>query len=527
MAKKALCLIFAFLLSINSFAAIVSDNDGSAFVTKSEFEVLKNDFALQIKNYEDSIDGKIDGAIAAYLAGLQLANKKDLQIEALNMYNFPLAIGQPDAQWDPSNRHSFQLVNFYAMRVYSNTSGDTIDSTDSGLASWKVVKEENNRIPIYFVNSTNIDTPHIIGIYNQKVELESLVANGSWGRGSDHGVTMQTTCSVDAARSMVENSCYEETNLSGSYWRSWNTTKYPNQYVYFDGTSFCIDMVMAGRHAYSLVTEDVGHTGSAKSAKLTRTFSWQGKSTASNKLNADEYMDKKFDYVGDKFDRLVFCLDKENPRCRVGWYCEGTTETTNTKEYETDLSSVNYTGRVQAIINNPSIPDIWPMCKNNYENYADFKNDVESAFVRPELLYYEVYTDKPELKKYVQLTSGLPLGFSSNDGTISVDLEIDMKGPYNKSTGKYEKTQGIEVQFSKKPFKDYNPDEKDLLKSKYKGKEAKVHTIVPESNVKGSYYFTIEDINKKDEIWLLINRKAAIDSITIDNINSFAVTTTD
>ena len=40
MAKKALSLIFVLLLSINSFAAIVSDNDGSDFVTKAEFEAL-------------------------------------------------------------------------------------------------------------------------------------------------------------------------------------------------------------------------------------------------------------------------------------------------------------------------------------------------------------------------------------------------------------------------------------------------------------------------------------------------------
>lgn len=70
MAKKAICLIFAFLLSINSFAAIVSDNDGSAFITKGEFDAMKKGFADQIDNYNNSIEGKIDGAIAAYLAGL-------------------------------------------------------------------------------------------------------------------------------------------------------------------------------------------------------------------------------------------------------------------------------------------------------------------------------------------------------------------------------------------------------------------------------------------------------------------------
>ena len=73
MGKKVLCLIFAFLLSIESFGAVVSDNDGSAFVTKAEFEALKNNFATQIDNYNTSIDSKIDGSIASYLAGIKLS----------------------------------------------------------------------------------------------------------------------------------------------------------------------------------------------------------------------------------------------------------------------------------------------------------------------------------------------------------------------------------------------------------------------------------------------------------------------
>ena len=66
--RKALCLIFAFLFSIESFAAVVSDNDGAAFVTKAEFEALKENFNNQIEQYNSSIDNKIDGAIASYLA---------------------------------------------------------------------------------------------------------------------------------------------------------------------------------------------------------------------------------------------------------------------------------------------------------------------------------------------------------------------------------------------------------------------------------------------------------------------------
>ena len=67
------------VLTYNAFAAIVSDNDGSAFVTKSEFDSLKKNFADQIDNYNTSIDSKIDGAIAYYLAGIKLDKKTELK----------------------------------------------------------------------------------------------------------------------------------------------------------------------------------------------------------------------------------------------------------------------------------------------------------------------------------------------------------------------------------------------------------------------------------------------------------------
>ena len=64
MFKKALVLFFAFLFSIESIAAVVSDNDGSAFITKAEFDSLKNNFQSQIDQYNTSMDSKIDNAIA-------------------------------------------------------------------------------------------------------------------------------------------------------------------------------------------------------------------------------------------------------------------------------------------------------------------------------------------------------------------------------------------------------------------------------------------------------------------------------
>ena len=77
--KKLLALFLVVLMSIESFAAVVGDNDGAAFITKAEFESLKNDFQTQINTYNTSLDAKIDGAIANYLNGIKVAIKKELK----------------------------------------------------------------------------------------------------------------------------------------------------------------------------------------------------------------------------------------------------------------------------------------------------------------------------------------------------------------------------------------------------------------------------------------------------------------
>ena len=48
MFKKTIAIVLVLIFSVNSFAAVVSDNDGSAFITKAEFDSLKNDFQFQI-----------------------------------------------------------------------------------------------------------------------------------------------------------------------------------------------------------------------------------------------------------------------------------------------------------------------------------------------------------------------------------------------------------------------------------------------------------------------------------------------
>ena len=68
--KRIFILLFILLFANNTIAAVVSDNDGSAFITKAEFDSLKTNFQLELNTYNTQIDSKIDDAISKYLTGV-------------------------------------------------------------------------------------------------------------------------------------------------------------------------------------------------------------------------------------------------------------------------------------------------------------------------------------------------------------------------------------------------------------------------------------------------------------------------
>ena len=72
--------IFVITLSTKNFAVVISDNDGSAFITKAEFDSLKNSFQAQLDKYNTSIDSKIDEAIASYLSGIKVSKENKVKL---------------------------------------------------------------------------------------------------------------------------------------------------------------------------------------------------------------------------------------------------------------------------------------------------------------------------------------------------------------------------------------------------------------------------------------------------------------
>ena len=101
--KKSLALFLVVLMSINTFAAVVGDNDGAAFITKAEFDSLKNDFQSQLDRYNSSIDNKIDGAIANYLAGVSVSKTTTYKVETADWKEIIATNHVLDETWTKPN----------------------------------------------------------------------------------------------------------------------------------------------------------------------------------------------------------------------------------------------------------------------------------------------------------------------------------------------------------------------------------------------------------------------------------------
>ena len=89
MIKKIISFILIILISFSNFAAVVSDNDGSAFVTKAEYDSIKSDFKKKVEEFNGGIDNKINDSIAKYLAGIKTATKTthDLMLKTDDLHN--------------------------------------------------------------------------------------------------------------------------------------------------------------------------------------------------------------------------------------------------------------------------------------------------------------------------------------------------------------------------------------------------------------------------------------------------------
>lgn len=153
--KRVLSFLLIFLLSINGFAATVDDNDGAAFITKAEFDALKNNFQNQLDKYNQSIDSKIDNAIASYLNGIKISKvyQKTLlcsNVESVECLYLPNdGTGVLHYEWAPVG------LTLHDHSAYLNWSQNTTGWTIMISANLTHVAENMHKLLIKKLDKTN------------------------------------------------------------------------------------------------------------------------------------------------------------------------------------------------------------------------------------------------------------------------------------------------------------------------------------------------------------------------------------
>ena len=171
-----LCSALLIIISYRIFASVVSDSDGSVFITKAEFDTLKKDFNEQINQYNESIDNKIDGAIAAYLAGIKLAQQYNLD----NKYKLINPTWMKNKRFNKSKKGNkyvkYMSITFATMDRTNGSevnSGRTMFLSEWTCSNWGTVVpltvNDSDQEYLYKVNKKTI------GNLGQQYILDSLI----------------------------------------------------------------------------------------------------------------------------------------------------------------------------------------------------------------------------------------------------------------------------------------------------------------------------------------------------------------
>ena len=222
MLKRVVAAFATLLLCINSFAAIVSDNDGSAFITKAEFDSLKNNFQSQIDNYNTSIDAKIDGAIAAYLAGIQISKNENRRLLLIDSkLEYPLEIYMRNTEFNVSNYDNWVYNSCWKPDYDWNFTFQRAAKYGSARIQYSNFSS-NNKLKWFYKGSRSGDNYKVTGIVkNFKITLKGTFNLMNTSKTSmdnlSAAVFMDQTGKVSAETNRTSG--YNRTNIITDYTR--------------------------------------------------------------------------------------------------------------------------------------------------------------------------------------------------------------------------------------------------------------------------------------------------------------------
>lgn len=132
MKKRILALGLILCMTESLFAAAVSDNDGASFITRAEFDSMKNDFQVVLDSYNSGIDRKIDGLIASYLSSVKESKTDKLALDEKSQYLFPLVMCGPNNEWNDYDKTEYYDLSIPHCDNYTVSTSAARSTSDSG-----------------------------------------------------------------------------------------------------------------------------------------------------------------------------------------------------------------------------------------------------------------------------------------------------------------------------------------------------------------------------------------------------------
>lgn len=538
--KKIISLFIVMSLSMTSFAAVVSDNDGSAFITKSEFDSLKNDFQSQLDSYNTGIDSKIDSAISSYLAGIKTEKVENLTLDSKTNYSFPLVMMSSTDLWNnPKSTNYYNLVrnrvrysrySYYSFCMSGGTLNAVTYISDSdytspvvpagnrtgqliyGFLSQQGREIKGKNAPLYYINTTS--STRRVGTTNYKVfdintygigyqyidYVPSFSINngqnvGHFGSGNNNfyaycGVLCLRNNGRDNPEANKDTWTEAKFVSTGSGYS--NKTTYDTKVPSYVGTKLGLNAIPEwqghGGGGAELLNYSIDSSSFVWSRQNVKTMLYAGTANVPAQLN------RRFGFEPDFSDgtsTTIECVEIIQTGFGNGWAYNTGTAAKNTGRFY--ARTVTYMPPMKAIV---------------YNGYSDTITTLPSFSAVPAtcIRYYD------EENKVHYMDEGMFLKNIKRDGTVDFDVKF----------GTNSGTKSLNFYVSKSPFSRENLKTKlaefkvDKGSTKYTSKTFSTGT---------KYHITVEDMKTGDQIYILWEPATSGQYVTLTEFSNFELTT--
>ena len=297
--KRGLALILVLLFSIESFAAVVGDNDGAAFITKAEFDSMKNDFQSQLDRYNSSLDNKIDGAIASYLSGVTLKRKAEFNNLYDDLGGDNIRFGNPNIvptikpktgwaiTWFNADRwgYSFSTLGAGKWGIMDASNNSWLGDGAMVLGQFVEYKKYNNRLFLSMYRNAALQACFVGGWYTSGSAVRKTTVNAPWNHNDvllGAAITPSSRLNVDSFSSLYR--AYDKVEpLDLNYWSFAYAVDSTNNKIFLDDAkknTVCADKYTVGTPAASVWSGNNSNAPSDGSqhdnSDLTITNAWFG-----------------------------------------------------------------------------------------------------------------------------------------------------------------------------------------------------------------------------------------------------------